>query len=70
MIKENEKPLQNIIYEKEIIFKTRVICGIVFKGSISLYSKILFLAKNHGELVYQKITSPEKKLWITEEEQR
>ena len=46
----------------------RVTGGVIFVGSVDLLKQIVFLADTKGKLVYQRVTSPNKKLWIEEEE--
>lgn len=50
------------------ISETRITGAIVFKGSVNLLNQILLLVNSKGEVIYQRITSPNRKLWIKEED--
>ncbi len=46
----------------------RITGAVVFRGTIDVLNEIIFLAETKGQIVYQKVTSPDRKLWITEDE--
>lgn len=71
-MKENEtgnqiKKTLEIENANRKISETRITGAIVFKGSADLLNQILFLVNSKGEVIYQRITSPNRKLWIEEE---
>ena len=54
--KDNEK-------ERDIL----VTGAIVFKGDVKLMEQLVLKVKNNGQLIYRRVASPNRKLWIQEE---